>query len=107
MITSKKDLKKHMDRINTEVAQGILPAAVCANIIDEAQAADILTKLAELTTKAHACLSISFDKSPKAFDSASAYKRARHAYFKTAYATALKDFEEGVNNLLQGIKAEK
>lgn len=103
MITSKRDLKKHIDRIEDEVVQVVIPAAVYSGLLTEEKASDILKKLASLTLQAKERISINFDKTPKAFDSHQAYKYARMHYFKQAYAKALNDYEQGVQKLIDPI----
>lgn len=106
-MTSKKDLKKHINRVTAEIARGVLPEAVLSGIITEEQAAEALTKLAELSSAAMSHISISFDKAPSSFDSKSAYNKAHTAYFHTAYAAALDAYEKGVNDLLVSLRPAK
>lgn len=106
-ITSKQDLKKHINRVTAEIARGVLPEAVLSGIITEDQAAEALTKLAELSSAAMSHISISFDKAPNAFDSKNAYNKAHAAYFRAAYAAALETYEKGVNELLVSLRPAK
>ncbi len=105
MITSKRDLKKHIDRVEDEVVQVVVPAAVYAGLITEEKASEMLNEIADLTQKAKERISINFDKSAAAFDSATAYHKARTAYFKEAYHKALADYEAGVQKLIDPINA--
>lgn len=100
MITSKRDLKKHIRRIEEEVSMVVIPAAYYSNLMDEKQAEEALTQLAKLTIEATNRLNISFDKKAAAFPSMDAYKKAKREYFKTAYNKALTDYENGVNAML-------
>lgn len=106
-ITSKKDLKKHINEVTAEIARGVLPEAVLSGLLTEDQAAEALTKLAEISATALSHISISFDKAPKAFESKSAYNKARSAYFRTAYAAALAAYEKDVNELLVSLRPTK
>lgn len=103
MITSKRDLKKHIRRIEEEVSQVLIPAAYLSDIMNEEQAEEALTNLAKLTLEATSRLSIAFDKAPSSFPSMDAYKKARTAYFKAAYNKALTDYENGVNEIIAPI----
>ncbi|MCC8117395.1 MAG: hypothetical protein LIP09_01415 [Bacteroidales bacterium] len=103
MITSKRDLKKHIDRIEDEVVQVVVPAAVYAGLLTEEKATELLSKLAGLTQQAKERLSINFDKSPDAFDSHQAFKLARTQYFKAAYNKALSEYEAEVQKLIDPI----
>lgn len=106
-ITSKKDLKKHINSVTAEIARGVLPEAVLSGLLTEEQAAEALSKLAEISSTAMSHISISFDKAPSSFDSKSAYNKARSAYFRTAYAAALAAYEKEVNDLLVSLRPAK
>lgn len=106
-MTSKKDLKKHINNVTAEIAHGVLPEAVLAGIVTEEQAAVALSKLAEISAEAMSHIAISFDKSPKAFDSKSAYNKARSVYFRAAYAAALANYEKEINGLLVSLRPAK
>ncbi len=108
MITSKRDLKKHIGDINAAVVQYVLPSAVLAGIITDEQADDLLSKLASLHNEVIKRINISFDKKPAAFPSANQYNKAKRAYFGQAYDKALAEYKEGVNSLLEVVnKAAK
>lgn len=108
MITSKRDLKKHINNLNDAVVQTVLPSAVLAGLVTEAQAEEILTKLAELHNEVIKRLNISFDKKPSAFASANQYNTAKRAYFSQAYDKAMAEYKAGINSVLEVInKASK
>lgn len=106
MITSKRDLKKHIRRIEEEVSMVVIPAAFYTGLFTEEEASKALGDLAALTVQATTRLNITFDKAPKAFDSNDAYKKAKKNFYATAYAKALADYENGVNALLAPINAK-
>lgn len=103
MLTSKRDLKKYINRVSEEVAQSVLPAAVVSKVIDDAQANDILTQISQLSTKSLSRINIAFDKSPESFDNIRAYATAKKAYYREAYAKLLADFEAGVEKIIAPI----
>lgn len=105
MFTNKKDLKKYINRMGLEVAEGVLPAAVCAKIIAEDKAHEILNKLATIKTEALSRMNIAFDKTQKEFESEKKYRAARKAYFVQAYTKLLDDYEKGVENLLNEVNS--
>ena len=108
MITSKRDLKKYINELNNAVVQYVVPSAVLAEIITEAQADEMLTKLATLHNEVVKRINISFDKQPSAFESPAAYKKARSAYFSEAYDKAMAEYKDGINSVLEVInKASK
>lgn len=103
MITSKQDLKKYINRVGCEVAQAVLPAAVCSHIITDQQADELITKLSELKAEAHARLNIAFDKTQKDFENIKNYAKARRQYFKIAYAKAREEYEKGVEEVIEKV----
>lgn len=104
MITSKQDLKKHIDRIQDEVAQVVIPAAFYAKLFTEKEADEALEKLVSLTMEAKEHINVNFDKTLKAFNNdATAYRKARREYFKQAYGKALVEYENAINALLAPI----
>ena len=106
MITSKRDLKKIIRRIEDEVAMVVIPAAFFTGIYNEEEANNALNELAEQTIKAVNRINISFDKAPDAFDSEAAYKKARKGYFRVAYGKVLSDYEEAINAIIAPINAK-
>lgn len=103
MITSKRSLKKHIDRVQDEVVQVVIPAAVYAGLITEEKAEDMLTDVASLALEAKSRLAVNFDKKMSAFESGDAYRKARLAFFKAAYGKAMSDFEAGVQKIIDPI----
>lgn len=106
MITSKRDLKKHIRRIEEEVSQVVIPAAFFTGIFNEEEANNALNELAAQTVTATTRLSVNFDKTPKAFDSHQAYKKASKEFYRTAYAKVLADYEAAINAILAPINAK-
>lgn len=101
MITSKQDLKKHIDRIQDEVAQVVIPAAFYAKLFTEQEADQALEKLVSLTLEAKEHINVNFDKTLKAFNNdATAYRKAKREFYKQAYGKALAEYEKEVNALL-------
>ena len=106
-MTNKRQLKKYITRVQDEVAQMVVPAAVLSGLIDESKAIESLVQLASLSIQARGRLSIGFDKNAGSYESVRAYKAARKAYFKEAYAKAVQEFEAGVNALIAPITDKK
>lgn len=108
MITSKRDLKKHISDINDAVVKYVLPSAVLTGIVSDEQAEELLAKLATLHGEVIKRLNIAFDKKPAAFPSVNQYNKAKRAYFGQAYDKALAEYKTGVNGLLEVVnKAAK
>lgn len=105
MITSKRELKKHIDRIQDEVVQVVIPAALYAGLVTDDKVEEMLTKVAQLSQQAKDRLAITFDKKMSAFDSSNAYRKAKLQYYKQAYGKALADYEAGVQSIIDPINA--
>lgn len=103
MFTNKRQLKKYINRLGDEIVQAVLPAAVCANVITEEKAQEILTDLSALKAQAHSRLDIVFDKAPKDYESPRQYAKERKSYFKVAFHKVLKEYEDGVDALIDQI----
>lgn len=100
MFTNKRQIKKYIDHVGTDIAEILLPAAVYTKAITDEKAREVLVKVAQLGNEAKCRLAIAFDRSPESFDSMRAYHAARNVYFHKAYDKALKDFENGVSELI-------
>ncbi len=103
MITSKRELKKHIDRVQDEVVQMVAPAALYAGLVSEDKVEEMLTKIAQLSQQAKGRLAIAFDKKMSAFESSTAYRKAKVLYFKQAYGKALAEYEAEVQKLIDPI----
>lgn len=103
MITSKRQLKKHIDRIQDEVVQVVIPAAIYAGLVAEDKVEGMLTKIAQLSQQAKDRLAIAFDKKMSAFESSNTYRKAKLLYFKNAYAKALSEYEAEVQKVIDPI----
>lgn len=103
MLTNKRQIKKFINHVCDDVAQEVLPTAVCAKAISNEEAENILTDLSRIQTKALSCLNISFDKAPESFEKIQSYNAAKSAYFRQAYTKLINDFKNEVNNLISPV----
>lgn len=103
MLTNKRQIKQFINRVCDEVAQEILPTAVCAKAITNEEAENILTELSRIQTKALSRLNISFDKAPDAFEKIQAYKSSKTAYYRQAYNKLIDEFKNEVQNLISPV----
>ncbi len=105
MITSKRQLKKHIDRVQDEVVQVVIPAAMYAGLVSEEKVEEMLAKIAQLSQQAKDRLAVTFDKKMPAFDSSDAYRKAKLQYYKQAYGRALSEYEAEVQKVIDPINA--
>ncbi len=103
MLTNKRQIKKYINRVCEDVAQEVLPTAVCAKAITNEEAENILTDLSVIQTKALSRLNISFDKAPDSFDKVQAYKSAKGSYYRQAYNKLIDEFNNEVQKLISPI----
>ena len=103
MLTNKRQIKKYIDRVGSDIAEILLPAAVYTNKITDEKAREVLVKVAQLGSEAKCRLAIAYDRSPESFETMRAYHAARSAYYREAYKKAVKDFEDGVSELIAPI----
>lgn len=103
MLTNKRQIKKYINHVCDDVAQEILPTAVCAKAITNEDAENILTDLSHIQAKALSRLNISFDKAPEAFEKIQAYNSAKASYYRQAYNKLIDDFKNEVQNLISPV----
>lgn len=103
MITNKRQIKKFINRVCDDIAQEVLPTAVCAKAITNEEAENILTDLSRIQTTALSKLNISFDKAPETFEKIQAFNTAKSAYYSQAYSKLIDDFKNEVQNLLSPV----
>ncbi len=94
---NKRQLKKYVRHLCGSVAG----ECILARAIDDADPQLIgqaIVEVADLQDATLQLVSFSFDKGQREFDDAKAYRRARRAYYRKAYAKLTKEFHEGLNN---------
>ena len=103
MYTNKRQLKKRISAIATEVVESVLPAAVYSGAITDEKAEEYILKISQLNAEAHSRMAIAFDKSPKEFESMAQYHKSRAQYYRNAYKKLSERFEAGINAILKDI----
>lgn len=103
MLTNKRQIKKYINRVCEDVAQEVLPTAVCTKAITDEDAENILTDLSRIQAKALSRLNISFDKAPGSFEKVQAYKTAKATYFRQAYNQLIDEFNNEVQKLISPV----
>ncbi len=93
-MASKRQLKKRIDSICTDLANDIQHAAWLYPQIEEEKAIALLADIAALKIDALSKVSFSFDKCVKDFDSRHDYRKALHAYKAAADTKLRKEFAD-------------
>lgn len=102
-MTNKRQIKKYVERMGSEIAQFILPAAVVTGAVTDEKAEDYITRISELQAELFSRLNIAFDKAPSAFPDMRKYRDAKRAYYHSAYNKALAEYEKGIQELLESL----
>lgn len=104
-MATKRQLKKRISYVCGELAADVLIAAHLSNDINREAVRDIVRDIAVLQEDARAKVSFAFDKAPRDFDNAAAYRKARRAYFKAAFARLRDQFGESVLAIVKKMNA--
>ncbi len=104
-MTNKRQLKKHIRYVCSELAVTLLIANAGVRGFDTEKTADIVGKIAVLQESSIAHVSICYDKIAADFENRKAYNAARAKYFATAYAKLLKEFGDQVQEIVKEMNA--
>lgn len=104
-MSSKRELKKQIRRVCSDLALNCIFARDYVADIDKAAMNEMVVKIAKLqrTTLRH--VSISFEKVPNNFESEAEFRKASRAYFAKAYHTLLTEFNNNVAEIVKGMNA--
>lgn len=100
-MANKRILKKQVKYICGDLAAECILAMKYIDGINESEMSDIVYKIAELQTSTLQRTSFSYDKTIADFESAHSYTIARTKYFKQAYNTLKKDFNNNVHEIVK------
>ena len=98
-MANKRTLKKNIAYACGDVA-GVCVFSEKLQNADPEKVAQIIVNIASLQAATKKNVSFSFDRTPKDFDNSKAYRAARSKYFRTAYATLKKDFDESLGEII-------
>ncbi|MDE6196556.1 MAG: hypothetical protein K2F91_01670, partial [Muribaculaceae bacterium] len=84
-MANKRQLKKFITNTCGSLAAEIVLARAAFPSIKRESVHDIVVEIARLQSDCLGKVSISFDKTPRDFENKALYRRARSAYFNTAY----------------------
>lgn len=102
---NKRQIKKAIYSLCGDYAGNCLFIADCVEGVDDRAVADIIVKIAQLQTSSVEKVSVSFDKSPKDFENAHEYRKARRKYYKAATAALKKEFREKLEEIVKEMNA--
>ncbi len=104
-MATKRQLKKFVRNTCGALAAEIIFARAAFPTIDRKTVHDIVADIAGLQADTLAKATIAFDKAPRDFENRAEYKKARRAYFGTAYTKLLDNFDEAVVNIVKRMNA--
>lgn len=96
----RKTLKKNIRYICGDIAQECIFATHYMPGIDYAQFNEIVLDTARLQSSALRRVSVSFDKTPRDFESRNLYNKARREYYAKAYASLDNDFKKQLQSIV-------
>jgi hypothetical protein len=99
-MANKRDLKKYIKNVCGDIAGECIFAKFYFDGVDCEKMDDIIVKAAIMQTNMIDKVSVTFDKTPKSFDNACEYKKARKAYFKGCYNQLKKELNDEVNAIV-------
>lgn len=104
-MSNKRTLKKEIRYVCGDLAAESLLAKNFVKGVDAKVMTEVLTQVADLQISALNNVTFSFDKLPHDFENRAAYRKARCAYFRTAYASLRKKFYDKVNAIVREMNA--
>lgn len=100
-MSSKRQLKKRINTICTELAGDLQHAAYLYPQIEEDKALALLSDIAALKIAALSKVTFSFDKCTRDFDTLHEYRKALHTYKAAAYAKLRKEFADSAYEIVK------
>jgi len=104
-MSNKRELKKEIRYVCGDVAAECLLAKSFVKGVDADAMTDIILRIADLQVNALATVTFSFDQQPHDFETRDAYRKARSAYFRKAYASLRGKFYAKVNDFVKEMNA--
>lgn len=104
-MSNKRNLKKEIRRVCGDLALNCILARDYAAGINKAEMNEMIIKIAMLQRSTLRHVSISFDKSPKDFESRAQYHTAAKVYFAKAYAALRGEFDKNVAEIVKSMNA--
>lgn len=99
-MANKRQLKKHIAFVCGEIASECIVASHLIKGANSEALMKIVGKVAQLQSNAVKKINIAFDKTPRNFESAAEYNKARTQYFSKAYKALLDEFNAHVRDIV-------
>lgn len=106
MATNKRDLKKEIRYICGDLAGECIMMRELMPDVDAETANNLVIEIAGLQVSTLRKVSFSFDKAACDFENAQAYRKAKHAYYASAYKKLAEEFNAGVAAVLKKMNAQ-
>lgn len=100
-MANKRELKKFIRNTCGAMAAEIVLARAAFPEISRKDVHDIVSDIARMQCTNLAKVGISYDKTPRDFDTLAEYHKAKRAYFNTAFSKLIDDFNEEVAGMVQ------
>lgn len=104
-MANKRDIKKKIHAICSELALNCIIARDCMDTIDEEGIDNVIIKIAKLQSHALQNLSFSFDKTASDFSDRTEYNKAASKYHKAAYKSFVDEFNKSIQEIVKEINA--
>lgn len=97
-------LKKGIEAVCGDIA-GICLFSEASENLDSKKVAEIVLEVAALQEDSRQKVSISFDKTPRDFESKKEYNKAKNKYYKTAYNTLIGQLNAQLQEVIKEVNA--
>ena len=104
-MASKREFKKYATSVGASMCEDIMVCYYNVPGINKEVTEQAIGKVLHAVEQAVANSNIFFDKGRKAFESAEAYSKAKHAFFKQMFGKLNADFEESLKDALKDFNA--
>ncbi len=104
-MANKRNLKKMVHAVCNDAITELIIASRVFDDMDRNKVYSILRRLALLKLDSLKLINVSYDKTPKAFDTPAGYRRARRAYYRGSYGKMLKEFGEKLSEIVHEMNA--
>lgn len=104
-MANKRELKKFIRNACGAMASEILIARSIFPSITRKNVYDIVRKIASLQAMTLRLVSVSYDKTPDAFEDIRAYRADKRSYYKLAYKKLLENFDAKLLEIIKDMNA--
>lgn len=106
-MAKKRTLKKNITRISSDLLAANLLAKYALPGTDIEATNAIIEEILGMEEKALSHISFSYDRTERDFANAKEFRRARHQYYKEAYAKLVLDFNQQLQDIIKKMNAAR